>query len=122
MTKEEIEKQADKVYPNANVVTHEAIEHQGFVKGALWVQNHYESNRLAHCDGMTKEEAGREMEFVTAFVRKNNRTPTFSDAIEMTRKAMIDKACQWLAIVDNHTDEFDSQEEFVSAFRKAMEE
>lgn len=89
MTKEEIEKQADIVFPNANVVNHDAIEHQGFVKGALWMQEFYESNRLAHCQGMTKEDADREMNYAISFIEKYNRAPTLSDCVEY----MITKAC-----------------------------
>lgn len=92
MTKEEIEKQADKFYPNANVVTHDAIEHQGFVKGAMWMQELFENNRLSHCDSMTEEEYNRESDFVSNFIKEHHRTPTFSDAIEITREQMIDKA------------------------------
>lgn len=45
-----------------------------------------ENNRLANLDTLTEEEAEREMAFVTKFIENNHRPPTYSDAIEITRK------------------------------------
>lgn len=67
-----------------------------FVEGAEWMQEQYENNRLSHCDNMTEQEAQKEMEFVTSFIKQNDRIPTFSDCIENTRKEMIDKTFKWL--------------------------
>lgn len=83
-----------------------------------------ESNRLAACDSQTPEEAEREEKFVIDFIKKNSRTPTFSDCIEITRKEMISKACKWLASVN--LDYYQIREgvfskELVKDFRKAME-
>ena len=64
----------------------------GFKFGANWRYEQFEKNRLAACDNMTKEEFEREQEFTTNFIEKNNRVPTYSDAIEYGRKAMIEKA------------------------------
>ena len=41
----------------------------------------FEKNRLAACDNQTKEEYDRETKFAVDFIEKNNRQPTFSDAI-----------------------------------------
>lgn len=53
-----------------------------------------ENNRLANLDNLTEEETEREMEFVVKFIESNHRPPTYSDAIEITRKRMFDKACE----------------------------
>lgn len=101
MTREQIQAEADKRYPSLHnhITTEEEIQdslNEGFVEGAEWMQEQYENNRLSHCDNMTKEEAEREMEFVTSFIIQNDRIPTFSDCIEITRKEMIDKTFRWL--------------------------
>jgi hypothetical protein len=49
----------------------------------------FEKNRLLACENMTDEEWEREEKFVTDFIEKNHRIPTISDAIELTRKDMI---------------------------------
>ena len=64
--------------------------------GAEWAFDYMEHNRLTTCDNMTDEEVEREQKFVIDFLKENNRTPTFSDCIEITRKGIIDKACDWL--------------------------
>lgn len=62
--------------------------------GILDCFDYFEQNRLKACDNQTPQEAWREAEFVVPFVKEHHRTPTFSDAIEVTRKQMIDKACK----------------------------
>lgn len=92
MTKKEIEKQADYIYPNANVDIHQAIEYQGFVKGAMWMQEQFQTNGIEHFKCMSVEECKRGIEFISNFIEENDRIPTFSDAIEIIRKQMIDNA------------------------------
>lgn len=58
--------------------------------------DYFEQNRLKACDTQTPEEAERESAFVMPFVKEHHRQPTFSDAIEVTRKQMVDKACELL--------------------------
>lgn len=94
--------------------------------GILDCYEYFEQNRLKACDNQTPEEAWREAEFVVPFVKEHHRTPTFSDAIEETRKRMIDKACKWLKEnADDYGDydlslHFDS-DQMIKGFRKAME-
>ena len=64
--------------------------------GILDCFDYFEQNRLKACDNQTPQEAWREAEFVVPFVKEHHRTPTFSDAIEVTRKQIIDKLCKWL--------------------------
>ena len=50
-----------------------------------------EENRLKHAQTLSDAESKREMEYVSQFIKEHHRTPTFSDAIEATRKQMIEK-------------------------------
>lgn len=102
-----------------------------FIAGTEWQYEQFEKNRLAACDNMTKEEFDREQEFTTDFIEKNNRIPTYSDAIEYGRRLMIDKAVEWLK--DNiHYDDFsgnmyvyvpcEDDDELEEDFKKFMED
>ena len=72
-----------------------------FIAGADWRYEQFEKNRLAACDNMTKEEADREQEFTTDFIEKNNRIPTYSDAIEYGRESMREKLIKLKKLADN---------------------
>jgi len=90
--------------------------------GAKWQKEQFEKNRLTACDNMTKEEFEREQEFTTDFIEKNNRIPTYSDAIEYGRKQMIDKACKFIAenmTCDGYT--LQTKAKFIRDFKKYME-
>jgi len=47
-----------------------------------WQKEQMEKNRLAACERQTKEEYDREVAFVDEILGKENRRPTYSDAIE----------------------------------------
>ena len=64
--------------------------------GYAYALEEFENNRLKACDNQTPQEAWRESEFVVPFVKEHHRQPTFSDAIEETRKQIIDKICDWI--------------------------
>ena len=53
------------------------------------MQEQWEENRLKHCDELTAEQAQIESDFVTEHLKKNNRTPTFIDAIEYGRNQVV---------------------------------
>ena len=53
-----------------------------FKAGAKWKAEQFEKERLKQCDTLTKEQAKIESDFVVNFIKKNNCTPTFIDAIE----------------------------------------
>ena len=93
-----------------------------FIAGADWRYEQFEKNRLAACDNMTKEEADREQEFTTNFIEKNNRIPTYSDAMEYGRKQLIDKAAEWLNNFYSEDRHCFLVKEDIDAFIKAMEE
>ncbi len=97
--------------------------------GILDCFDYFEQNRLKACDNQTPEEAERESAFVVPFVKEHHRTPTFSDAIEATRKQMIDKACNWLkSNIENYYYQDEAFDQVISIknlsldFIKAMEE
>lgn len=81
---------------------------------------YFENNRLKACDNQTPEQAWRESEFVVPFVKEHHRTPTFSDAIEETRKQMIEKAIKWIEYYNNNGGSlFDGwKDDFVQAMEK----
>ena len=119
MTQEEIFGAALNHNPHRMAIEPEIASafHDGFEKGASWRQEQFEIKRLSHCDNITKEEAEREMKFVTSFIKQNDRIPTFSDCIEITRKQMIDKACEWLKEQFPNTYE---ETNLIEEFTKAM--
>lgn len=98
MTREEEMSQAAHEYVNSDAVAPENMQlaYGDFINGAKWAFEYMERNRLTACDNMTEEEAEREQRFAINFLKENDRIPTFSDAIEITRKEMIEKACEWL--------------------------
>lgn len=53
-----------------------------FKKGAQWKEKQMEAYRIEHCKSLTNEQAELEEYFVLSHVEKNNRIPTFIDAIE----------------------------------------
>ena len=73
---------------------------KAFKAGANWRYEQFEKNRLAACDNMTKEEADREQEFTTDFIEKNNRIPTYSDAIEYGRESMKERLTKLEELAD----------------------
>ena len=77
-----------------------------FKAGAEWQKHQFEKNRLMSCDNQNEEEAKREQDFVFGHVEKNNRIPTFNDAInygmELQKQNMIGKACRWIEEINNH--------------------
>lgn len=49
---------------------------------ANWQKEQMEAYRIEHCKSLTNEQAELEDNFVSSHVEKNNRIPTFIDAIE----------------------------------------
>lgn len=64
--------------------------------GILDCFDYFEQNRLKACESQTEAESERELNFAIKFFEEHHRQPTFSDAIEATRKQIIDKICKWL--------------------------
>ena len=67
-----------------------------YIRGAKEQQAIDEEVRLKKSDDMTKAEYNRETAFADWYLKNGKSTPTFSDAIEWSRKDVISKACDWL--------------------------
>lgn len=59
--------------------------------GAHWQKEQFEKNRLKHCNSITNEQAELEQKFLDQHLDKNNRMPTFLDAIEYGMKLQKEK-------------------------------
>lgn len=123
----EIEKAANDFFPidekemSLDEQSDQLLRQIGFKFGAKWQYEQFEKNRLTACDNMTKEEAEREQEFTTDFIEKNNRVPTYSDAIEYGRKIAFDKAVEWMKLyILNH--EYVDIFEMEAAFKNELME
>jgi hypothetical protein len=60
-----------------------------FEEGAKWKADEFEKERIKLCNTLTKEQAKIESDFVVNFIKKNNCTPTFIDAIEYGKKLKL---------------------------------
>lgn len=69
--------------------TQELAFAKGFYRGAKWQAEQFEKERIKQCDTLTKEQAQIESDFVVNFIKKNNCTPTFIDAIEYGMKLKL---------------------------------
>ena len=76
-----------------------------------------EEVRLKKSDDMTKAEYEREVAFADWYHQNGKGTPTYSDAIEWTRKEVINKACELLKAVGVLTDD-----DSIMGFIKSMGE
>ena len=52
------------------------------VRVAKWQKEQFEKNRLEHCNSITNKQAELEQSFIDQHLDKNDRMPTFLDAIE----------------------------------------
>ena len=104
---------------------------KAFKAGAEWQYEQFKKKRLKHCDELTAEQAQIESDFVVQHLEKYNRTPTFIDAIEYGRKAVFDKAIEWLKYYITYDDfggnmewlvPFEDDDEMVENFKKFMED
>ena len=69
---------------------------RGYELGATEQKAIDEEVRLKKCDDMTESEYEREVAFAEWYHQNGKGTPTYSDAIEWTRKEVIEKACDIL--------------------------
>ena len=69
---------------------------RGYELGATEQKAIDEEVRLKKCDDMTEAEYEREVAFAEWYHKNGKGTPTYSDAIEWTRKEVIEKACDIL--------------------------
>ena len=103
--------------------TSETIKREAYIRGAKEQKVIDEEVRLKKSDSMTQAEYDREVAFADWYHQNGKGTPTYSDAIEWTRRELIDKACK---IVRNIINEYFGDEEqsckVEDTFRKAMKE
>lgn len=99
-----------------------SIYMEGYIAGAKEQKAIDEEVRLKKCDDMTEAEYNRETAFVDWYLENGKGMPAYSDAIEWTRKEVINKACRWLKENVEGGVHPQSAYGFVDKFRKAMEE
>ena len=90
---------------------------RAYIAGAKEQKAIDEEVRLKKCDDMTEAEYEREVAFAEWYHKNGKGTPTYSDAIEWTRKEVINKARELLKTVGVLTDD-----DSIMGFIKAMEE
>ena len=82
-----------------------------------------EEVRLKKSDDMTKAEYEREVAFADWYHQNGKGTPTYSDAIEWTRRELIDKACKIVRnIINEYFRDGEQSCKVEDTFRKAMKE
>lgn len=92
-----IEERAKEAYPAHEYSVLERVMKRGaYIRGAKEQQAIDEEVRLKKSDDMTEAEYDRETAFADWYLKNGKGTPTFSDAIEWSRKQTIDEVCDWL--------------------------
>lgn len=76
--------------------TSETIKRNAYIRGAKEQKAIDEEVRLKKSDSMTQAEYDREVAFADWYLKNGKGTPTYSDAIEWTRRELIDEACEWI--------------------------
>ena len=105
------------------------IYEEGYIAGATEQKAIDEEVRLKKCDDMTQAEYDREVAFADWYHQNGKGTPTYSDAIEWARKAVIEEARDWfsdylmeIGYPDDWMRDSPNMLSGEERFRKAMEE
>ena len=99
-----------------------ALERKAYIAGAQEQKAIDEEVRLKKCDDMTQAEYEREVAFAEWYCQNGKGTPTYSDAIEWTRRELIDKACEIVRnIINEYFGDGEQSYKVEDTFRKAME-
>ena len=102
--------------------TSATIKRDAYIRGAKEQKAIDEEVRLKKCDDMTEAEYVREMAFAEWYCQNGKGTPTYSDAIEWTRRELIDKACEIVRnIINEYFGDGEQSCKIEDTFRKAME-
>ena len=121
-----IEERAKEAYPiNEYSIIVGVIIRGAYIRGAKEQQAIDEEVRLKKSDDMTKAEYDREMAFADWYLKNGKGTPTYSDAIEWSRKQTIDEVCNWLGnylVVEHEMLTKAGCENVINELRKALEE
>ena len=95
----------------------------GYAQGATEQKAIDEEVRLKKCDDMTEAEYEREVAFADWYNKNGKGTPTFSDAIEWTRRELIDEACEIVRnIANEYFGDWEQSCKVEDTFRKSIEE
>ena len=99
------------------------IYEEGYIAGSKEQKAIDEEVRLKKSDSMTQAEYDREVAFADWYHQNGKGTPTYSDAIEWTRRELIDKACKIVRnIINEYFGDGEQSCKVEDTFRKAMEE
>ena len=103
--------------------TSETIKREAYIRGAKEQKAIDEEVRLKKSDSMTQAEYDREVAFADWYHQNGKGTPTYSDAIEWTRRELIDKACEIVRnIINEYFGDGEQSCKVEDTFRKAMKE
>ena len=103
--------------------TSETIKREAYIAGATEQKAIDEEVRLKKSDSMTQAEYDREVAFADWYHQNGKGTPTYSDAIEWTRRELIDKACKIVRnIINEYFGDGEQSCKVEDTFRKAMKE
>ena len=103
--------------------TSETIKREAYIRGAKEQKAIDEEVRLKKSDSMTQAEYDREVAFANWYHQNGKGTPTYSDAIEWTRRELIDKACKIVRnIINEYFGDGEQSCKVEDTFRKAMKE
>ena len=103
--------------------TSETIKRDAYIRGAKEQKAIDEEVRLKKSDSMTQAEYDREVAFADWYHQNGKGTPTYSDAIEWTRRELIDKACKIVRnIINEYFGDGEQSCKVEDTFRKAMKE
>ena len=103
--------------------TSETIKREAYIAGAKEQKAIDEEVRLKKSDSMTQAEYDREVAFADWYHQNGKGTPTYSDAIEWTRRELIDKACEIVRnIINEYFKDGEQSCKIEDTFRKAMKE
>ena len=103
--------------------TSETIKREAYIVGAKEQKAIDEEVRLKKSDSMTQAEYDREVAFADWYHQNGKGTPTYSDAIEWTRRELIDKACKIVRnIINEYFGDGEQSCKVEDTFRKTMKE
>ena len=121
-----IEERAKEAYPAHEYSVLERVMKRGaYIRGAKDQKAIDEEVRLKKSDDMTKAEYDREVAFADWYLKNGKGTPTYSDAIEWSRKQTIDEVCNWLGnyfVWEHEVLTKAGCENVINELRKALEE
>ena len=102
--------------------TSETIKRDAYIRGAKEQKAIDEEVRLKKCDDMTEAEYNREIAFVDWYLKNGKGTPTYSDAIEWSRRELIDEACEIVRnIANEYFGDWEQSCKVEDTFRNTME-